>query len=356
MSVHKNVLKRRTCRICLGLHGQVREPGQPFTFEGKEYYKPTAHPFCRCRLLPQVVEGEGEKIIRVNGEQSLHKQQGLQMLNLEASTMVDMIGLYIRARESLRDSWEQSWTMREQKGAPVRFTEARTLKSLRMVEEEIQTMQAEMKQTLYKVDTTATDMAFLHMGEYIGAFEGLDIPRPDKKVAHMVTVKKLLANRIQKTVSRYGSDVLRLFREELMLGLLTDKSIPEITGRIMESLPAGNAAWKEWNAVVDGKKIAPNRLKTRIGGAYYWAERIARTEVMDAYGAAEEVALVEADKSAKRLGLKMMQKWDAAWEIPIEKAPTPAKARVRPSKGKPETVPVVVRRGKIFPGERIPKP
>lgn len=45
------ILDNKTCGICQGLDKLDPVPvGKPFILDGKEYFQPTAHPLCRCRL------------------------------------------------------------------------------------------------------------------------------------------------------------------------------------------------------------------------------------------------------------------------------------------------------------------
>ena len=47
-----STLDRRGCQTCRKLDGQVRKVDEDFEMNGREYKHPTAHPHCRCTVVP----------------------------------------------------------------------------------------------------------------------------------------------------------------------------------------------------------------------------------------------------------------------------------------------------------------
>jgi SPP1 gp7 family putative phage head morphogenesis protein len=142
--------------------------------------------------------------------------------------------------------------------------------------------------------------AMVRAGErkFTGAVSSLNIP-----VAKVLTnVKRTMMGRFEHKSDRYAGDVGRRIRNELAVGVIRGESVGEMTKRIMGPAEYARAAKRGPTAVAD--KMADKVLFK----SQYEAERLVRTEIINAYTETQIEGLHEAE--ADDPGYQKM--WDAA--------------------------------------------
>lgn len=146
----------------------------------------------------------------------------------------------------------------------------------------IATLEAKAKGQFTIAQRGALDMSFEHMGDELErlstAFDGstLDVTL-DAAKALADPAQGLLANHFQSSVNRYGSDLLNGVRQRLFVAVRTGDPVSQVASGIAgQQGPMGT-----------------------VGRAN--AERLVRTEVSQAYGAAQHSGIVQAAKQVPEL-------------------------------------------------------
>jgi len=114
----------------------------------------------------------------------------------------------------------------------------------------------------------------------LGQFEPVVL----NQAAIMARGERLLLNRFRTSVRRYTTDTRALIARELAVGQLKRETVSEVAARLMSRVPAIERAGQ------------------------YSAERIARTELMNAYNAQHEIGLRDMAKQDPA----MLMRWDAS--------------------------------------------
>lgn len=134
--------------------------------------------------------------------------------------------------------------------------------------------------------------------KYAGAVSSLNIP-----VAKVLTnVKRTMMGRYETKSDKYAGDVGRRIRNELAVGVLKGETVGEMTKRIMGAGHYARTAKKGVTAV------AEEMANTTIFKAKHEAERLVRTEIVNAYTESQIESLYEAEEDDP--GYQKM--WDAA--------------------------------------------
>lgn len=246
--------------------------------------------------------------------QRLAEEHGAEIRMLEGRTMAGMLEVYIRAREQVIEDWLKSWTAKQRQGLALSYTEAKTLNAMRQIEAGIDEMARDMGLELSGVDSTTSSLALRHLSDQIDRFSHIAIPLPLKAVVGLSNVKKLLAYQHKQSLDRYGQDTLSLIKMTIQKGLVAHETPSQVSERLMEALPAGHEAWREWNAVGNGRKTVPEINEETRTGPYYWAERIVRTEVMNSYGVMTGMQMEDLADIGAETGFVVKKQWSAAWE------------------------------------------
>lgn len=142
--------------------------------------------------------------------------------------------------------------------------------------------------------------ALVREGEkkFTGAVPSLNIP-----VAKVLTnVKRTVMGRFETKGYKYAGDVGRRLRNELAVGVLRGESVGEMTKRIMG---AGNYARAAKKGVT---KVAEGMADNVLFKSKHEAERLVRTEIVNAYTESQLESLDVADEEDP--GYQKM--WDAA--------------------------------------------
>lgn len=134
--------------------------------------------------------------------------------------------------------------------------------------------------------------------KFTGAVPSLNIP-----VAKVLTnVKRTMMGRYEHKSDKYAGDVGRRIRNELAVGVLRGETVGEMTKRIMGAGRYARVAKRGVTAVAD--EMASNV----VFKAKYEAERLVRTEIVNAYTESQIETLYEAEDEDP--GYQKM--WDAA--------------------------------------------
>ena len=136
--------------------------------------------------------------------------------------------------------------------------------------------------------------------KFTGAVGSLNIP-----VAKVLTnVKRTMMGRFEHKASKYAGDVGRRIRNELAVGVIRGESVGEMTKRIMGAGKYARTAKRGVTAVADAM------ADTTIFKAKHEAERLVRTEIVNAYTESQIESLYEVEEDDP--GFQKL--WDAAMD------------------------------------------
>lgn len=134
--------------------------------------------------------------------------------------------------------------------------------------------------------------------KFTGAASTLNIP-----VAKVLTnVKRTMMGRFEHKSQKYAGDVGRRMRNELAVGVIRGESVGEMTKRILGAGRYARAAKR------GAGKVAEEMADTVLFKSKHEAERLVRTEIVNAYTETQIESLYEAEEDDP--GYQKM--WDAA--------------------------------------------
>ena len=243
----------------------------------------------------------------MSARDKLIDRQGRALLRLERHAMKDMAGIYMSARSDLLDKLAAIAP-----GAQP-FTEREALATLRRLEDGIRIMEGEMDTMLIDNTSASVRLSLEHVGAHFALakmppaiWDGAKGP----VVRRMATYQQLAAHRFESSVRRYGTVMLNKFRQQIMTGLVAGETMDDITRRIRKQVPAGSPIWREWSRTYGTDRVR----KPILGGAWYNAERIVRTELIDAYNTSNVISIKETNALAAKYDLAVWGEWSAALE------------------------------------------
>ncbi len=230
------------------------------------------------------------------------RQQG-GLFQHEAKMMAELLEKYNKMRDhTILNLWLGG---AQQAGRGVYLADAAAMHSLEGIEKAIKDMVKDLNGTLPTMNAKTVDLARSHFKAQINEIlpTGAFIPIPRNLIKRMIIYKDLLSKSYKNTMNRYGVDLVQTFRRDIIQGMVANWTPAEVANKLMDSLPEGHRAWKEWNKAAGGAKVSAADLQTKIGGPFHWAERFTRTEVINAYGATHEMEIQNAAEMAEVEGL-----------------------------------------------------
>ncbi len=197
--------------------------------------------------------------------------------------------------------------------APGTYTEREALLSLQRVEAGIDDLKAGLNETLSNTQINAMKLGDKQIQDHFSSVpysEAILSGSAPKVSMRMSAYRRLAANRFQNSVNRYGTGMLNIFRRELMTGLVSGETAQQMTRRIKKALPPGHRAWRDWLSYFGGRNARTDILT----GPWAWAERIVRTELVDAYNAQKLVTIQETNATAQQYDMEVRKQWSTALE------------------------------------------
>lgn len=134
-------------------------------------------------------------------------------------------------------------------------------------------------------------------------FEGAIRPLRIDVAAVLTNERRTMIGQVDSSATRYGREVHDDIRNRLMLGVVRNETIDQMTSRLLAST----------GMIRVFKRLGPARAMEGAAGAIFnsyrsHAETIARTEMVNAYATVQARAIREADREDPGY----LKKWDAA--------------------------------------------
>ena len=198
--------------------------------------------------------------------------------------------LYVETRRRLKD--ELDGLLATGKGERYEAHHARVM--LRHAEQGVADVQAALGSVLAKRGAEASAMAIDHLDEQIkrnGEKYGTEFHAPIDKADLLYNVdeksRETLMRRFDVSVQKYGLDAISRMEQEMAVGLMSGRTVEQMSNAVLGA-----------NGALDGE--------------YWKAERIARTEIANAYGYTTQVAMQESQEMFP--GVKMGKVWVSVLE------------------------------------------
>lgn len=198
-----------------------------------------------------------------------------------------------------------------------RFTAAKLKQALVQLQEAQRILKARVGGALGKAlqdgNARAGSLAHDHLKREVQAlskaFTGVVRPVKIAQAAALADANSLLIPRHRNSANRYGTQITEDFRHQLAIGVAKGESFEELTNRLVRhGGPRGFVSLR-------GTLGEPGAIGEQIAEGLFvryrhWAERVVRTEVMDAYNTHHAVAL--ADLERRDPGYS--KRWDAFFD------------------------------------------
>lgn len=209
------------------------------------------------------------------------------------------------------------WLAAHPKDGATRFTAARLKQALVQLQHVQGILQARVGGALGKAlqdgNARAGSLAHDHLKREVQAlskaFTGVVRPVKIAQAAALADANSLLIPRHRNSANRYGTQIAEDFRHQLAIGVAKGESFEELTNRLVRhGGPRGFVSLR-------GTLGEPGAIGEQIAEGLFvryrhWAERVVRTEVMDAYNTHHAVAL--ADLERRDPGYS--KRWDAFFD------------------------------------------
>lgn len=255
---------------------------------------------------------------------------------LPAPVLRDLAPLLAQAQRETEHALRE-WLKNVPDGAE-RFTAQqyrRALVQLREATAAIRQTQPVLAKGLLAGGRRAGGMAVSHLQQeyafYAARFGGSIAPIPIQVASVVAHGEKMLIPRFRSSAARYAGSIGQDIRTQLGVGVVRGESFHQLAMRLVRlGGPRGAIALR-------GVRGAPGAYVEHIGEGLFkryrgWADRLVRTEMVNAYN----VQAAEGLREAADVVPGLMQKWDATTDrvCPICKALDGAIARVgRPFRG-----------------------
>jgi hypothetical protein len=132
----------------------------------------------------------------------------------------------------------------------------------------------------------AGDHLIRQLGEYSEIFRDSITPLPLQEAMYLIEKDggNALIRRMRTSAHRYVGDVQRGIRQQIAIGLVKGETVFQMTERLVRH--GGPRGWVATRGVLgEPGAVAEYFADGLFKSKPYWAERVVRTEVMDAYGA-----------------------------------------------------------------------
>lgn len=264
--------------------------------------RPWSHSLDPSRKFPTISVSDGPQRAAVRG---ILEETSRQVAHMADGAMRDLTPILVQAeRELQRDivKWLQKVDGAE------RFTTQQLRVALLQIQEaldRIAALQPDLLRSLQRGSGTAARLATHHLFDEVAHMSAL-FGEPQQIrldiTALMARGDRMLLPRFNKISKRYSEDVVQDIKRQLAIGKVKGESIYELTQRLQR---------------LGGQKplvgADPQGVAGRISGAFYlrhwhWADRIARTEIVNAYNVHGDNGIRQARKYIPDL----VRRWDAA--------------------------------------------
>jgi len=178
----------------------------------------------------------------------------------------------------------------------------------------LRNIQEQMLDSLATGGLRAANMSIRHLMDqialYSGMFGGAENPLPIKQAAILAEGKKMMIPRFAKSVSTYGGQVFDDIKTQLAIGVVRQETIHQLTNRLMRistfKPPISRAG--------DDPSVYADEIAKGLFMRYrYKAERIVRTEVINAYNETAAIGITEANQHDPAI----RKRWDATNDMRV---------------------------------------
>jgi SPP1 gp7 family putative phage head morphogenesis protein len=168
-----------------------------------------------------------------------------------------------------------------------------------------------MELGLERAGVNAAELAASHIMKELETFDAVFghqmPPIPIRTAVIVARNKKTLVPRFRTSAARYAGDIWKDLKQQLAIGVVRGESIEELTNRLVRlGGPRGLVALR---GVVGEPHAKVEWISEGLFTRYrYWGERLARTELINAYNVGADESL----KEAKKIDDGIKRRWDAS--------------------------------------------
>lgn len=180
------------------------------------------------------------------------------------------------------------------------FTAQQYRVALVQTEDGLRHLEREMNKRLDESVPRTARLASKHLRQQVEAFgkefRGSIRPFASKQALVIEMGRSLLLPQFEQSVERYGLELIKGMQQRLALGMLSNESVDNIRRRL----------FKEFLQPLQTVELAGAQVPVTA----YWAERIVRTELQQAYSTVTQFELQQAAEEEP----KLQKRWSATME------------------------------------------
>lgn len=197
--------------------------------------------------------------------------------------------------ESLKAA-EAGWEARRARGLLLQLTRASEQIKRRLGEAAVKDLERGGRRAIDTAARHAQRMMDAGMGEHVAA--RFDVARV------LADTKRMVWPRFASSAKRYAGDVGDAVRRKMLVGIVRGEGVDELASRVLK----GTGLIRHLKERGDLSAMADASADATFSTARSWAERLVHTEQVNAYGAAAQEAIVDANRTDPG----WVKKWDAA--------------------------------------------